>query len=59
MKKVLVAFFIVCILCNCKGNDEYYEDQKAYKKCIETEPSIDECIFDYVKYLPENMRKEL
>ena len=39
--------------------DEYEADQKAYQECIENEPSMDDCTFNYVKYLPEDVLKEM
>lgn len=35
--------------------DEYDADHKAYQKCLEMEPYID----DYAKYLSENIQKEM
>lgn len=39
--------------------DEYEADQKAYQECIENEPNIDDCVYNYVKYLPENIVEEM
>lgn len=59
MQKVLVAIAVVCILYGCKQSDEYLADRKAYQECIENELDMDDCIFNYVKYLPENIQKEM
>ena len=63
MQKVLVAFLLTVILCSCvlssQQNDEYLADRKAYQECIENESDMDDCIFNYVKYLPENIQKEM
>ena len=44
---------------NAQEIDEYEADQKAYKECIETEPYVDDCVYNYVKYLPEDIRKDM
>lgn len=60
MKNVLLAIAAIYILYGCKQRtDEYEVDQKAYKECIENEPSMDDCVYNYVEYLPENIKKEL
>lgn len=59
MKKILVAILSVLILNGCMQTDEYKADHEAYQKCLEMEPYIDECVYDYVKYLPENIQKEM
>ena len=54
MKKLLVAILGVMILNACtltkQQEEEYEADHKAYQKCLEMEPYIDECVYDYVKY---------
>lgn len=59
MKKLLLATLSIVILNGCTQMDEYDTDHKAYQKCLEMEPYIDECVYDYVKYLPENIQKEM
>lgn len=60
MKKLLVVIIMTGILFACKmEQDEYDADQKAYKECVKNEPSMDDCVFDYVKYLPEQYQKEM
>jgi len=59
MKKILVAILSILILNGCMQTDEYDVDHKAYQKCLEMEPYIDECVYNYVKYLPENIQKEM
>lgn len=59
MKKLLVAILSILILNGCMQTDEYVADHKAYQKCLEIEPNIDACVYDYVKYLPENVQKEM
>lgn len=55
MKKLLLAILSIVILNGCTRMDEYDADHKAYQKCLEMEPYID----DYVKYLPEHIQKEM
>ena len=57
MKKILIVL-ILGMTIGCTA-DEYSEDKAAYRQCIEQEPNIDECVYSYVKYLPEHMQKEL
>ena len=63
MKKLLVAILGVMILNACtltkQQEEEYEADHEAYQTCLEMEPYIDECVYDYVKYLPENIQKEM
>lgn len=63
MKKVLLALTMVSILGACtlskQEKDEYEADHEAYTKCIENEPSMDDCVYDYVKYLPEDIQEQL
>ena len=63
MKKVLLALIFVSILSACtltkQEQDEYYADHEAYTKCIENEPSMDDCVYDYVKYLPKEYQEQL
>ena len=64
MRAVGIALVLVLgiqgITTACKQNvDEYDADQKAYQECIENEPSIDDCVYNYVNYLPEDIKKEM
>ena len=63
MKKVLLALVSISILSACtlskQEKDEYEADHKAYIKCIENEPSMDDCVYDYVKYLPKEYQEEM
>lgn len=63
MKKLLVAILGVMILNACtltkQQEEEYEADHKAYQKCLEMEPNIDVCVYDYVKYLPKDIQNEM
>lgn len=63
MNKLLGIILLGSILAACKlykeRQDQYYEDKQAYIKCLELEPNIDECVYSYVKYLPEEYKKEM
>ena len=63
MKKVLLALIFVSILGACtlskQEQDEYDADHEAYTECIENEPNMDDCVYDYVKYLPENIQEDM
>jgi hypothetical protein len=63
MKKVLLALISLSMLSACtlskQEQDEYDADHEAYTKCIENEPSIDDCVYDYVKYLPEEYQEQI
>ena len=61
MDKVLLALMSVSMLsaCTLNNQDEYDADHKAYTECIENEPSMDDCVYDYVKYLPEDIQEEM
>lgn len=63
MKKVLLALVMVSILGACtlskQEQDEYEADHEAYTKCIENEPNMDDCVYDYVKYLPKEYQEQL
>ena len=63
MKKVLLALISISMLSACtlskQEQDEYDADHEAYIKCIENEPSMDDCVYDYVKYLPKEYQEQL
>ena len=67
MRTVILALVLTLgiqgITTACKQSpqeiDEYEADQKAYQECIENEPSMDDCTFNYVKYLPEEYQEQL
>lgn len=66
MQIIVIALMMVWMLlglCGCtsnvQGKDEYDADHEAYTKCIENEPSVDDCVYDYVKYLPKEYQEQL
>ena len=56
---LILALLMLGFCGGCSNFGEYAADRKAYKECIENEPNMDDCVFNYVKYLPINMQKEL
>ena len=66
MQIIVIALMMLWMLlgiCGCTSNiqekDEYDADHEAYTKCIENEPNMDDCVYDYVKYLPENIQGDM
>ena len=66
MQIIVIALMMVWMilgLCGCTSTiqekDEYEADHEAYTECIENEPSVDDCVYDYVKYLPKEYQEQL
>jgi len=67
MKAILLALIFALLMIGFCGGcstspqelEEYEADRKAYYECLQKENNSDNCTFDYVKYLPPEILKEM